>query len=260
MNVEDFQIEIPEGDMLQIIFDHQRDLIDKYHPIEENLVSHSIPSAPFPGRETVEGQKNLLRKWDHQPTTTRVWKHAGTLNVQDRASQLRFKDFAWRITEELTEATLSLGEENETHYLEELIDALHFSVELLIMCGMFPLTSEVALQAGQTGTPSGDSFERAFASSDIWVRWVSEYEGHEERKTLAYRVIEKLGEAMNRLKLKPWKVTAMLTDEMAFKQSLSEFFAALIDLLKASGFTAKTATQMYLNKNAVNQFRIGSKY
>ena len=87
MNAEDFQIEIPEGDMLQIIFDHQRDLIDKYHRYRDS-VSHSIPSAPFPGRETVEGQKNLLRKWDHQPTTTRVWKHAGTLNVQDNALQV----------------------------------------------------------------------------------------------------------------------------------------------------------------------------
>jgi hypothetical protein len=223
MNVEDFQIPIPEGDMLETIFNHQRDLIDKYHLIETELVGHYVPSALV----EVDGQIK--------------WHHAGALNIQDRYCQLRFKDFAWRITEELTEATLALGEENETHYLEELIDALHFSVELLIMCGMFPV-----------GQSEGDRFEAAFSNS-IYGKENSE-------RWHVYRTIEKLGEAMNRLKLKPWKVTAMLTDEKAFMQSLAEFFAALIDLLKASGFTAKSATQMYLNKNAVNQFRIGSKY
>jgi dUTPase len=231
MNVNDYQIEIPAGDMLQIIFDHQRDLMDKYHLIEQGIVGHSIPSSPSERGE-----------------------YSGSLNVQDRASQLRMKDFAWRITEELTEATLALGEEDPTHYLEEIIDALHFSVELLILCGVIPLTAERITEAG---TASGDSFERAFALSpattidqlEIW-----------NLRVIAYSVIEHLGEAMNRLKLKPWKVTAMLTDEKLFHQSLTKFFAALIDLLKASGFTAKTATRMYLNKNAVNQFRIRSKY
>jgi dimeric dUTPase (all-alpha-NTP-PPase superfamily) len=250
VNVNDYQVEVPEGDMLQIIFDHQRDLMDKYHPIEEDVVGHHIPYNFHPTPS--------MKEFD--PSKRPRWLYAGPLNIQDRASQLRFKDFAWRITEEITEATLALGEEDETHYLEELIDVLHFSVELLIMCGLFPLTSEVALAKAEAGTPSGDSFERAFAVSSVWVH---PREGRNSVLTLrnhAYLVIEKLGEAMNRLKLKAWKVTAMVTDEKLFHQSLSEFFAALIDLLKASGFTAKTATQMYLNKNAVNQFRIGSKY
>lgn len=242
--MEDFAVEIPEGDMLETIFNHQRDLIDKYHLIETELVGYYVPSSQV----IVNGEVK--------------WKYAGPLNIQDRASQLRFKDFAWRITEELTEATLALGEENETHYLEELIDALHFSVELLIMCGMFPLTSEVALKSGEVGTASGDSFERAFACSRVKNGQLRLSLGLVDCLFIAYpyHIIEKLGEAMNRLKGKPWKATMMLTDENAFKQSMAEFFAALIDLLKVSGFTAKTATQMYLNKNAVNQFRIRSNY
>jgi dimeric dUTPase (all-alpha-NTP-PPase superfamily) len=223
MNVEDFEIAIPEGDMLETIFTRQRELMNKYHPIEEGIVGRTLPSA-----------KGILGA------------HDGALNIDDRQSQLRFKDFAWRITEELTEATLALDEDNHTHFLEELIDALHFSVELLIMCGMFPLSSVGKSMA------SGDQLEVAFS--------ISKFTDHVNIHTLTYLVIESLGEAMNRLKLKPWKSTPILTDEKAFRQSLSEFFAALIDLLKASGFTAKTATQMYLNKNAVNQFRIGSNY
>ena len=246
MNVEDFNIEIPKGDMLEIIFNHQRDLMNKYHPIEEKIVGRKLPSAPC--YEVISGKASMTRPF------------AGALDIQDRQCQLRFKDFAWRVTEELTEATLALGEKNENHYLEELIDAVHFSVELLIMCGMFPLTSEIALEIAEPGRPSGDSLERAFAGSKVWLHHSQAREDSVGLKMLTYVAIEKLGEAMNRLKLKPWKATAILTDQKAFQQSLAEFFAALIDLLKASGFNAKTATQMYLNKNAVNQFRIGSNY
>ena len=231
MNVEDFEVEVPEGDMLETIFTRQRELMNKYHPIEEGIVERKLPSA-----------KGLLGA------------HDGALDINDRQAQLRFKDFAWRITEELTEATLALGEDNENHYLEELIDALHFSVELLIMCGMFPLTQ---IDKGQVG--KGDSLEAAFAHSS-YVPIPNRTNKAGLGKVITYTVLEKLGEAMNRCKLKPWKATPILTDEKAFRQSLSEFFAALIDLLKASGFTAKTCTQMYLNKNAVNQFRIGSNY
>jgi hypothetical protein len=237
VNVHDFaDIKLPAGDMLELIFNHQRDLMDKYHAIEETNVGHAIPSQCYP----------------FNPPTPPTWFFAGALDINDRASQLRMKDFAWRITEELTEATLALGEDDETHYLEddethyleELIDALHFSVELLILCGIEP--EELAANI------DGDIFESAFRESR--PAWIS------KPLALAYKTVEKLGEAMNRLKLKPWKTTAMLTDEQAFHVSLTEFFAALIDLLKASGFTARSATVMYLQKNAVNQFRQRSNY
>jgi hypothetical protein len=241
MNVDDFKdVVIPEGDMLELIFNHQRDLLDKYHLIEEELVGHPIPSAPY----TQKGVEDLPRHWFY----------AGPLQIQDRASQLRFKSFAWRITEELTEATLSLGEENDTHYLEELIDALHFSVELLIMAGLFPCPDQKRI-----GDPAGDRLKVAFSCSHEASEQRQLYTNH-DLKVMTYWVIEKLGEAMNRCKLKEWKRTAMQTDERAFHQSLSEFFAKLIDLLKASGFTAETCTKMYMSKNLVNKFRIGSGY
>lgn len=222
MNVNDFDIEIPEGDMLETIFAHQRQLMDKYHAIEEANVGHSVPSTSCV----------------HGP-------HCGPLNLQDRASQLQLKSFAWRITEELTEATASMQEKDYmTHYLEELIDALHFSVELCIMSDVYP--------AYMT---KGDRLEDAFL-----VGLAPHEPTRATLRYLAYMVIEKLGEAMNRLKLKPWKTTAMLTDESLYKQDVMDFFSRLIVLLKASGMTARSATAMYLNKNAVNQFRIRSNY
>jgi dUTPase len=238
VNVKDFDIPIPEGDMLETIFNHQRDLIDKYHSIEEGIVGHKIPShGSFESVEISDGE--------FRPR----WAHAGALDINDRASQLRMKDFAWRITEELTEATLALGEEDETHYLEELIDALHFSVELLTMCGIEP---PLLASGGK------DRLEMMFEQSEATKYY--RYPGTDSAKKRVYSVIEALGDGMNRLKLKPWKATGVLTDELLFKSSMIRFFCRLIDLLKASGFTARTATAMYLNKNAVNQFRIKSNY
>lgn len=202
--------------MLETIFSHQRTLMNRYHEIEEKNVGYPIPFSVD----------------EHGP-------FCGALNFDDRASQLRFKDFAWRITEELTEATLSLGEEDRTHYEEELIDALHFSVELLILCGFRPKDFHGEF------VPGNDSLTRLFL--------------YNERRGV-YPVIEKLGEAMNRLKLKPWKTTAMLTDKAAFRNSLGDFFVLFIGLLAEAGFTPRTATAMYLNKNAVNQFRQNSAY
>lgn len=219
MNVKDFDIPIPEGDMMVTIFSHQRQLMNRYHEIEEKNLGHAIPySADYYG------------------------PYCGALDVDDRASQLRFKDFAWRVTEELTEATLALNEDDVTHYEEELIDALHFAVELVILCG---LEKELGFK------DSGDSLSWYFSNAE---------QPPVNRVFSVYNVVEQLGEAMNRLKLKPWKTTAMLTDREAFKKSMVKFFQSVISLLKASGFDARTATAMYLNKNAVNQFRQASNY
>lgn len=212
--MNDFDIEVPPGDMLKTIFDHQRQLMIKYHPIETANVGHWIPSAEY-----------------------------APYDLQDRACQLQLKSFAWRITEELTEATLALDEKDRTHYLEELIDALHFSVELCIMSGVNWTDFE--------SLSGNDTLTVIFAGLSIFV----DFKG-----PAVYAVIELLGSAMNRLKLKPWKTTGMLTDEKAYRDDIRDFLFRLIYLLKESGFTARTATAMYLNKNAVNQFRIRSNY
>lgn len=113
MNVNDFNNEAPKDiDLLKMIFDRQKALMDKYHDIES---------------------KNLGTE---QP--------AGVLNLNDPKHQQRLKDFAWRITEEIGEAMNTLKNKpwktthmltDEVHYREELVDAFHFMVELLIHSG-----------------------------------------------------------------------------------------------------------------------------
>ena len=102
MNVTDIKdLDLPEGDMLENIFARQKELMDKYHHIENNQgVGHGI----LQGKE---------------------------FNINEIRSQCLVKDFAWRITEELAEAH-EPGATQE-HFLEELSDALHFYTELLLL-------------------------------------------------------------------------------------------------------------------------------
>lgn len=112
MNVNDFDNKTPVGDLLKTIFSRQLELMEKYDPIEEGNLGHPIPHGKF--------------------------------DLNDRASQQRLKDFAWRITEELGEAMNCLKNKpwkqtpmitDETHFLEELVDGFHFYIELLIHAG-----------------------------------------------------------------------------------------------------------------------------
>jgi dimeric dUTPase (all-alpha-NTP-PPase superfamily) len=118
LNVSDFSNTLPEGeDLLKVIFKRQVELMEKYDPIEEKNLSHHIPHGVF--------------------------------NLDDPQSQQRLKDFAWRVTEELGEAMNCLKNKpwkqthmptDEVHFLEELVDAFHFLIEMYIHVGFTPET------------------------------------------------------------------------------------------------------------------------
>jgi hypothetical protein len=115
LNVTDFEdVEIPDGDMLQTIFDGQVELIAKYHDIEQ-------------GRGALVVEPTEFGEIDH------------------RFVQWRIKDLAFRCIEEMTEATNTLKNKpwkqsevptDKVHFYEELADAFHFFVELCITAGM----------------------------------------------------------------------------------------------------------------------------
>lgn len=224
MNVEDFDVEIPPGDMLETIFAHQHILMRRYHDVEQKNLGRELPDPE-------------------------------EIDFDDQQCQLRLKEFAWRITEELAEATSCYGE--ELHLMEEMVDALHFAVEFDLMCG---LTAEQIVPP-QT-KPSGESEDLLeavflrFPPIPKEVPMIDSVALH----VLSWRVVEKLGVAMNCLKNKPWKTTHMATDKSNFLFEVIQFNHTLFALLSNVGFTAKTLTQVYLNKNAVNQFRIESQY
>jgi len=115
MNIHD--VDGPEnktihGDMLKLIFQRQKELMEKYHPIEKSnglLITEDCP-----------------------------------VDLDDKKGQQRIKDFAWRVTEELGEAMNCLKnkpwkqthmETDKEHFNEEIADAFHFFIELCILIG-----------------------------------------------------------------------------------------------------------------------------
>lgn len=102
-------------DMLVMLFAAQKLLHDKYLEIEER---NGIGLALLDGAPA---------------------------NVHDARSQQVLKDYAWRVTEEIGEAMSCLKNKpwkttqvltDVDHYEEELIDALHFFIELLLLSGI----------------------------------------------------------------------------------------------------------------------------
>ena len=218
VNVTDFKNMIPEGDMLQTLFNRQGELVVKYHLIEEKALGYQLPKVPY--------------------------------DLQSPKAQFRLKDFAWRVTEELAEALECVDQEDQTHFLEEIIDAMHFFVELLIYVGF-----DAPTLADMSGVNSGgdvDLLAEMWELSEVSVRSPQE---------LAWFVVEGLGKAMNCLKNKPWKQTHMVTDEKQFKRELVKAWMEFICLLKNCGYEKpEGAVMLYLNKNDVNKFRIRSAY
>ena len=104
MNITHATEETIQPNLLKQIFERQRELMDKYHYIEER--SGLLQTADCP------------------------------VNLDDRRGQARIKDFSWRVTEELGEALDALGQDDMEHFAEELVDGLHFLTELTILAGL----------------------------------------------------------------------------------------------------------------------------
>ena len=120
VNVNDFQdVDLEKikeeygGDLLEAMFNRQKILMNKYEEIEAKNGGNVVLPENF-----------------------------GELN--DRLVQMRLKECAYRVVEELSEATNCLKnkpwksdavETDEVHYKEELADTFHFFLELLITSG-----------------------------------------------------------------------------------------------------------------------------
>lgn len=150
-------------------------------------------------------------------------------NIDDRYWQYYIKECMWRVTEELAEASEADHHGNVEHYQEEMIDALHFLLELLHICGYTPHNN--------------------------WGEWTNRYVD-ERRKP--YCVIYYLGLAANCLKNKPWKQDFRETDQAKFYQNLEMALPALRMCLR--DLSDEQIYDLYFRKNQVNQFRIRSNY
>lgn len=225
MNINNFKAAEFTPTWLKDIFDKQQKLLDKYKDIEK------MPALPV-SIHTHEGQK---------------W----------------IKDFLWRVTEELGEsyeAQLQIQVQDqaydadvfmdidqhqklvaqyEVHQIEELIDALHFIVELIIIVGKDWQWARDLLNDNDEKRVLGLSKD---ISQDYWE--------------VAYW----LGMVGNTLKNKPWKQTQMQTDDKKFYRNLGYAFVSLFNCLAELGYDEREVFSFYDRKNQVNTFRQRSKY
>lgn len=212
MNVNDFESpqEVQPEEMLRIIFQRQKELIEKYHDIEAK-------SGIF----------------DYQDGNVPV-------NIHMLSGQVRLKDFAWRAMEEVAEA---LDGHSIEHQQEEIADALHFFVELCILAGH---------EADDFGTLPG--LYRG-AGSENYLNFKNSI------PEAVTRFVYALGNAMNKLKNKPWKQSQMLTDLPAFEAWLSMAMLHYIEVAIAFGIdTPQKLFDLYFRKSEVNKFRQRSGY
>lgn len=159
------------------------------------------------------------------------------LNVNTRVGQKWFKDFLWRVTEEIAESYEAYQANDSIHTIEELADALHFFTELCILAGFDSKWAATKITEMVPISADKENVMPAYLNAHYW-----------------------LGMVGNTLKNKPWKQTEMLTDEVKFEEMLSNSFKALIDVFQANGAGFETIHSYYTRKNQVNQFRQKSQY
>lgn len=86
------------------------------------------------------------------------------------------------------------------------------------------------------------------------------HKGQHRLKDFAWRITEELGEAMNCLKNKPWKVTPMDTDIQHYKEEIADAFHFFVELCILSGIGSDELFTLYFRKSEVNKFRQRSNY
>jgi len=196
-NVESNEINVQEP--MKKIFDKQLELMNKYKEIE------GLPTWPL-----------NLDLFEHQKI---------------------IKDFKQRGMEEIAEAIEAFRQGEDLHFKEELIDALHFFVELNILSGKycdFFLEEEKKVKGGKL------SIQTIYYNYGV--------------------LAEKYGLLCNTLKNKPWKQTQMRTDQTKFYTLLKKAFNQFKVFLHSCGLTNDDIYNLYFRKHKVNEFRIRSKY
>lgn len=224
MNITHAEHEEVNGDKLVAIFNRQKELMNKYHDIEK--------------------RSGLLQTEDCP------------VNLNDKRGQARIKDFSWRIIEEVGEALDALNVHcDEEHFKEELIDGLHFLVELSILAGIEPkdvLPVEMVVE-----DYLNDMLEKLW--EEHYVLLFQDDNEDEVISQIISDLVMYLGMMCNCLKNKPWKQTNMITDVEQFKSYLRKVWGVYIALL-STRMDADEITDVYLKKSQVNKFRQRSNY
>lgn len=192
------------------IFELQSKLMNKYHVIETEVcgpLNHPV---------------RLIHDYEFQ-------------NVNN---QEHMRVMVTRILEELYEANQEVPG-TEAHK-EEIIDALHFSTELLIYCGMKVEDVEII----------SDEIPKLFLNNPPEPdKWDESY----------YDVARYLSRFTHQLKAKPWSRNPKETDINSLRMKLADAYRYML-LLVSRHMTYQECLFTYLDKHEVNSHRQNSGY
>lgn len=229
VNIKEFKAPKVKGDKLEAIFKRQKELMKKYH--------------------IIEATSGLLQTYDIP------------VDLDDARGQARIKDFAWRCTEELMEAIDAY--QQKAHFEEEIADAFHFLVELIILSGFTAKDMiEHLYRPGAVIYYQGESPPDMTSEDDLDLLFRS-YSIEGKAGSLRFTIVEflvALGMTCHLLKNKPWVQTQRITDREEFKRRLIKTFREFIGICIAVEIDADSLYNLYFRKSDVNVFRQRSKY
>ena len=276
---------VPDGRYLERIYELQKELIDHYvkieglppYPIDVNTKKSQVIIKDFVGRvieELAEGYESMLL-----------------------IAQLSDKNMSWMYKYSSIEFDQCIN--HLQNVSEEMADAMHFMVELLIFVNIQP---EDIL--GYIKKETGDRFEALFQNVGnyqnvialamdygaallshtmdinkvgIDLLTVESTEGltdiqlyqaahiysrsfYVEFKEALWDVTYHLNIARNFLKNKPWKQSQMMTDELRFQAEIVKGFIKMMGAFALIDITPENLFHIYFKKNRANAFRIRSNY
>lgn len=177
-------------------------------------------------------QKQRELKFMYEPEARELFDNFDIDCLED---QELFKKYCWRITEEFVEAMEADTMREITHLQEELIDALNFSIELMLLCGMGP-----------------DKLICSFKNP-------SSYFGS-RNKDFTTVCIYHLGLTANCLKNRQWRRSQYLVDMIKFDLYFGQYLSALKDYLFKVFKSDEQIRRAWSLKYQVNMFRIQTNY
>lgn len=202
-------------------------------------VSEGVPKTTDFLGSMLARQEELMKKYQEIEIQNGFFYPNWPFDLHSNVHQAKLKDFAWRVTEELAEATEALATNDRVHFLEELSDAVHFLLELMVCSEVLP---SMSLQA---------YFNDAYAYAYTDEKFI---------RPRCFDVIEHLGLAMNCLKNKAWKNTHLMTDVTKYRSLIRQAWDRMIGLARQAGLNAEEFYVLYYKKSMVNQFRQRSNY
>lgn len=186
-----------------------------------DIETNQLSITDIPG--IINRQKELLEGYKTFDPAVRDF------DIESKEGQKQFKHLLWRILEELSEFKMAAEVE---HQNEELIDSLHFSLELLLIMGYGESEIETAFESG------------------IML--------NDSKQIELIDVMCDFGFAGNFLKNKDWKRTDMETDLAELKKWLLMCFQYHVNFIWRS--MGELIYEIYDRKSLVNLFRIRSNY